>query len=76
MAQPPLDPYSTITMKVPHLSDLLARLRDDGARRSITILYATKAEEGEWIFSNAASRLLRNGIRVFGPEPMKAKDLV
>ncbi len=76
MGQPPFDPYPTIRMSVPHLAELLARLRDDDARRSVTIIHATKPEEGEWIFSNAASRLSRSGVRVFGPEPMKAKDLV
>jgi stage III sporulation protein SpoIIIAA len=76
MAQPPYDPFSTTSMSVPHLTELLARLRDETARRSITIIHASKAEEGEWIFSNAASRLSRSGIRIFGPEPMKAKDLV
>ncbi|HEY8321708.1 MAG TPA: hypothetical protein VIG46_08000 [Candidatus Baltobacteraceae bacterium] len=70
------DPFSTTSMSVPHLSELLARLRDETTRRSITILHATRPDEGEWIFSNAASRLTRSGIRVFGPEPMKAKDLV
>lgn len=63
-------------MSVPHLSELLARLRDEETRRSITILHTRNSEEGEWIFSNAASRLTRSGVRVFGPEPMKAKDLV
>jgi len=70
------DPFSTASMSVPHLSELLARLRDETTRRSITILHASRPDEGEWIFSNAASRLTRSGIRVFGPEPMKAKELV
>lgn len=76
MAGPKFDPFSTTSMSVPHLSELLARLRDEETRRSITVLHASRADEGEWIFSNAASRLTRSGIRVFGPEPMKAKDLV
>lgn len=70
------DPFSTTSMSVPHLPELLARLRDEETRRSITILHAKRADEGEWIFSNASSRLTRSGVRVFGPEPMKAKDLV
>ncbi len=76
MSQPPFDPYSTIKMRVPHLTELLARLRDAAAIRSVTIIHARKPEEGEWIFSNASSRLTRAGVRVFGPEPMKAHDLV
>lgn len=70
------DPFSTTSMSVPHLPELLARLRDEETRRSITILHAKRPDEGEWIFSNASSRLTRSGVRVFGPEPMKAKDLV
>jgi len=76
MSDPPFDPFSTTRMSVPHLSELLARLRDEEARRSITIIHAKTPDEGEWIFSNAASRLTRSGIRVFGPEPMKAQALV
>lgn len=76
MAGPQFDPFSTTSMSVPHLPELLARLRDGESRRSVTIIHATKPEEGEWIFSNAASRLTRAGVRVFGPEPMKAQALV
>ncbi len=76
MRNPPFDPFPTIKMSVPHLTELLARLRDDGAHRSVTILHATRPDKGEWIFSNAASRLSRAGTRIFGPEPMMATDLV
>jgi len=76
MARPTFDPFSTTSMSVPHLPELLARLRDDEARRSVTIIHTTSPDAGEWIFSNAASRLTRAGVRVFGPEPMKAQALV
>lgn len=76
MPQPPFDPFSTVKMRVPHLPELLARLRDASIARNVTIIHAAKPDEGEWIFTNAASRLTRNGVRVFGPEPMTAKDLV
>ena len=76
MPEPPFDPFSTMKMRVPHLAELLARLRGQTASRSITVIHATKPDEGEWIFANAASRLTRTGVRVFGPEPMKAKALV
>jgi hypothetical protein len=70
------DPFPTIRLTVPHLAELLARLRSDDIRHGITIVHAKKPEEGEWILANARARLLRNNVKILGPEPVRAADLV
>jgi hypothetical protein len=67
MAQ--FDLFPTVTMTVPFLKELLARMRDVSSRRSITIIHADSTDQAQWILSNAAARLQRGGLRVAGPEP-------
>lgn len=72
----PKDPFPTVKMTVPHLADMLARLRDGDAKNSITIVRADSSDEGEWILGNAASRLMRSNIKHFGPEPMQVEAII
>ncbi len=65
-----------MTLSVPHLQEVLARLRDTTARRSITVLHADRDGEGEWILATTAARLKRGPIRFVGPEPMSIRSLV
>jgi hypothetical protein len=70
------DPFPTMKLSVPHLRELLERLRSETIRHGITIVHAKRPAEGEWILSNARARLLRGSIKIVGPEPVKASDLV
>jgi hypothetical protein len=70
------DPYPTIRLTVPHLRELLERVRNETLRYGITIVHATRPDEGEWILSNARARLLRGNLKLVGPEPAKTSDLV
>lgn len=70
------DPFPTIRLSVPHLRELLERLRSDSIRHGITIVHAKRPGEGEWILSNARARLMRGVIKIVGPEPVTATDLV
>ena len=70
------DPFPTSTLSVPHLKDVLARLRDTSLRRAITIVHAQRDGEGDWILSTTAARLKRGPFRHVGPEPMSAQALV
>jgi len=70
------DPFPTIRLTVPHLRELLERVRSDSIRYGITIVHATRPDEGEWILSNARARLLRGTLKSIGPDPVRAADLV
>ncbi len=70
------DPFPTVTLSVPHLKDVLARLRDASKPRSITIVHAEREGEGEWILATTAARLQRGAIRHVGPEAMTAQAVV
>jgi hypothetical protein len=70
------DPFPTTTLSVPNLSELVARLRDPALARCVTVIHAKRAGEGEWVLANAAARLTRGGIKVFGPEPGTAAGVI
>jgi hypothetical protein len=70
------DPFPTIRLSIPHLRELLERVRNESSRHAITVVHARRPEEGEWILSNARARLLRGTIKIVGPEPARTKDLV
>ena len=70
------DPFPTTKLSVPNLTELVARLRDPALRHCVTIVHAKKEGEGEWVLANAAARLMRNNVKVFGPEPGTAGDVV
>jgi hypothetical protein len=70
------DPFPTIRLSVPHLRELLERLRSDTIRHGVTIVHAKRPEEGEWILSNARARLMRGTLKIVGPEAVRAADLV
>jgi hypothetical protein len=70
------DPFPTTTLSVPHLSELVARLRDPAIARCVTVIHAKRNGEGEWVLANAAARLSRGKIKVFGPELGTAADVV
>jgi hypothetical protein len=70
------DPFPTIRLTVPHLRELLERLRSDDIRHGITVVHAKKPGEGEWILANARARLLRGSIKIVGPEAVRPADLV
>ncbi|MGZ3497189.1 MAG: hypothetical protein ACXWNK_16605 [Vulcanimicrobiaceae bacterium] len=76
MSKPFDDPYPTISMRVPNLVELLTRLRDDSIAHGITVVHAEREGEGDWVLANAAARLARSNVKVVGPEPIKAVDLV
>lgn len=76
MPKPSDDPYPTISMSVPNLVELLTRLRDDSIAHAITVLHAEREGEGEWVSATAAARLARSNVKLVGPEPIKAVDLV
>ena len=69
------DPFPTTRLSVPNLAELVARLRDPNVARCITVVHAKRENEGEWILANAAARLMRNKIKVFGPEAGTAADI-
>jgi hypothetical protein len=71
-----VDPFPTIRLSVPHLRELLERLRSETIRYGITIVHAKRPEEGDWVLANARARLLRGTIKIVGPEPVRAVDLV
>jgi len=52
------------------------RLRDASIRHCITVLHAKRQGEGEWILGNAAARLMRGNVKIFGPETGTAADVV
>ena len=58
------DPFPTIRLSVPHLRELLERLRSDTIRHGVTIVHAKRPEEGEWILSNARARLMRGTLKI------------
>ncbi|MDE2481912.1 MAG: hypothetical protein KGN02_06950 [bacterium] len=70
------DPFPTVTLSVPHLKEVLARLRDAKLRRAITIVHALRDGEGDWILATTSARLKRGPVRHLGPEPMNARALV
>jgi hypothetical protein len=70
------DPYPTTRLSVPNLAELLTRLRDQDIRHCVTVIHAKRQGEGEWILANAAARLLRSKVKIFGPEPGTAADVV
>jgi len=70
------DPFPTTTLSVPNLSELVARLRDPAIARCITIIHSKRAGEGEWVLANAAARLTRGNVKVFGPEPGTASGVI
>ena len=70
------DPFPTTRLSVPNLAELVGRLRDASIERCITIVHAKHQGEGEWVLANAAARLVRGGLRVFGPEPGTPADVV
>jgi len=70
------DPFPTTTLSVPNLAELVTRLRDPDLHRAVTVIHAKREGEGEWILANAAARLMRSKIKVFGPEPGTAADVV
>jgi hypothetical protein len=72
----PNDPFPTMRMSVPHLPELLARLRDDAIKNGVTVLHAKKANEGEWILGMAAARLMRSKVKMAGPDAHKPVDMV
>lgn len=55
-------------LSVPNLSELVVRLRDPACTRCVTLIHAKRDGEGEWVLANAAARLSRGNIKVFGPE--------
>jgi hypothetical protein len=70
------DPFPTTTLSVPNLSELVVRLRDPARTRCVTIVHAKNEGEGEWVLANAAARLVRSNIKVFGPELGTAADTI
>jgi cell division inhibitor SulA len=70
------DLFPTEKMSVPYLVPLLERLRDEQRSRTITVLHVRSFEEGEWICSTAAARLMRANVRIIGPEMAQVLDLV
>jgi hypothetical protein len=70
------DPFPTTTLSVPNLSELVVRLRDRALTRCVTVIHAKRDGEGEWVLANAAARLTRGNIKVFGPELGTAADVV
>ncbi len=70
------DPFPTTKLSVPNLAELLLRLRDKELRHCITLVHAKRQGEGEWILANAAARLSRGKIKIFGPEAGTAADVV
>ncbi len=72
----PHDPYPTTQLSVPNLARLVWHLRDPGIAQSVTIVHAARDGEGELALSIAAARIVRNGVKVAGPEPWTAFDLV
>lgn len=70
------DPFPTTTLSVPNLSELVVRLRDPELTRCVTVIHAKRNGEGEWILANAAARLSRSKMKVFGPEPGTAAEIV
>jgi hypothetical protein len=70
------DPFPTTKLSVPNLSELVARLRDPARKNCVTVIHAKRDGEGEWVLANAAARLARSKIKVFGPEPGTASEVV
>ena len=70
------DPFPTTRLSVPNLAELLMRLRNADIKNCITVVHAKREGEGEWILANAAARLTRSKIKVFGPEHGTAADVV
>lgn len=70
------DPFPTTALSVPNLSELVVRLRDPALTRCVTLIHAKHDGEGEWVLANAAARLARSKIKVFGPELGTAADVV
>lgn len=66
------DPFPTIRLSVPHLRELLERLRSDTIRHGTTIVHAKRPEEGEWTLSNARARLMRGTLKIVGHEAARA----
>lgn len=70
------DPFPTTRLSVPNLAELVTRLRDPRLERCITVVHAKREGEGEWVLANAAARLMRSKVKLFGPEPGTAADVV
>ncbi|HZZ00932.1 MAG TPA: hypothetical protein VFE36_15330 [Candidatus Baltobacteraceae bacterium] len=70
------DPFPTTTLSVPNLTELVTRLRDPARTRCVTLIHAKRDGEGEWVLANAAARLTRGNVKVFGPELGTAHDVV
>lgn len=58
------DPFPTTTLTVPNLSELVARLRDPALSRCV------------WVLANAAARLSRGSVKVYGPEHGTAAEAI
>lgn len=76
MPEVPFDPFPTTKLSIPNLAELVARLRDPALRQCVTLVHAKRQGEGDWILGNAAARLMRSKIKVFGPEPGTAADII
>jgi hypothetical protein len=70
------DPFPTTRLSVPNLAELLIRLRNKDIKNCVTVVHAKREGEGEWICANAAARLQRGKIKIFGPSPGTAADVV
>jgi stage III sporulation protein SpoIIIAA len=70
------DPFPTTRLSVPNLARLVWRLRDDSIPHSVTIVHSAHEGEGELALSIAAARIARRGVKVAGPEPSTAFDLI
>lgn len=70
------DPFPTTTLSVPNLSELVARLRDPALTRCVSIIHAKRDGEGEWVLANAAARLSRGNVKVYGPEHGTAAEAI
>jgi|SRR5579863_7465251 len=76
MPNPPVDPFPTVTLKVPYLKETLDLLRDPALERVVVILHTHSAEESEWVLANVAARLARSRIPTFGPEQYRPVEMI
>ncbi|HTU82974.1 MAG TPA: hypothetical protein VMF61_12640 [Candidatus Acidoferrales bacterium] len=76
-ARPQLhDQFPTTRLSVPNLARLVWHLRDASIQHSVTIVHAVQHGEGELALSIAAARIVRNGVKIAGPEPWTVIDTV
>lgn len=76
MPEVPFDPFPTTRLSVPNLQQLVKRLRDNTLKTCVTVIHAKREGEGEWVLGNAAARLMRNNVKIFGPEAGTPADLI